>query len=260
MFFSTRIKKLQIFLSLAIISYLVMISCTSTSNPPQFFPVQISEKIGFINNQGKLIIDAKFENGGGAPAFSTEGLVAVRYNSKCGYINTDGKTVIDFQYSSCKQFSEGLALVQERIEIPKVDNGRNIIYVQDKCSYIDKLGAKVIDFEKNGFDCTYKHIFSEGLSTFQMKGKIGFMDKSGTMVIQPQFYDWGEDDGAKFSEGLALVLIRSETDPRDQKLSYIDKSGKVIFSSNFVSADDFSEGLAGVRYQENGKALGGKKG
>jgi hypothetical protein len=240
-----------------------MISCTSSSNPPQFFPVQVSEKIGFIDNKGKLVIDAKFESGGGAPVFSQEGLVAVRSNSKCGYIDADGKTIINFQYDTCKQFSEGLAFVKESIKTPKQENGRNMLYVEDICSYIDKSGSKVIDFKKNGFDCdsgTYKHIFSEGLSTFQMKGKIGFMDKSGTMVIQPQFYAWGEDDGSKFSEGLALVLVRSETDPRDQKLSYIDKTGKVVFSASLVSADDFSEGLAGVRYQESGKTFGGKKG
>ena len=263
MFISTQVKKLQIFLLLAIISCLVMISCTSNSNPHQFFPVQVSGKIGFIDNKGKLVIDPKFEAiGEGAPIFSQEGLVAVKSNSQCGYIDTNGKTVINFQYDYCKQFSEGLAFVKESIKTPKQENGRNMLYVENICSYIDKSGSKVIDFKKNGFDCdggTYKHTFSEGLSTFQMNGKIGFMDKSGTMVIQPQFYDWGED-GSKFFEGLALVQTRSETNPRDQKLSYIDKTGKVIISANFSSGDNFSEGLAGVSYQEGGKLLGSKIG
>jgi len=265
MFISTQIKKLQIFLVLAIVSSIAIISCNSSNNLPQFFPVQISEKIGFINNQGKLVIDAKFEAtriAGDAPVFSKEGLVAVRDNSKCGYIDTDGKIVISFQYDLCKQFSEGLAFVQETIKTPKQENGTTVSYQEERCSYIDKLGSKVIDFNKNGFDCssdTYKNTFSEGLSTFQMKGKIGFMDKSGKIIIQPQFYDFGGDDGPKFSEGLALV-ITSETDFRDRKVVYIDKTGKVIISANFAGADDFSEGLAGVRYLEAGKKLFGGKG
>ena len=260
MFISTQIKKLQIFLLLAITSCVVMISCTSSSNLPQLFPVGISGKIGYINKQGKLVIDAKFGYGS-PPFFSQDGLAAVTYNSKCGYIDTDGKTVIDFQYSYCKQFSEGLALVKETVRTPKQENGRTVFYQEERCSYINKLGSKVIDFNKNGFDCssdTYKHTFSEGLSTFQMKGKIGFMDKSGKIIIQPQFYDLGDDDGSKFSEGLALVLIPSETNLRVQKLGYIDKTGKVIINANVVGADDFSEGLEGVRYQESGKNFGKK--
>lgn len=264
MFTSAQIKKLQIFLLLAIISCVVMISCTSSSNPPQFFPVQVSGKIGFIDNKGKLVIDAKFEAIDGIPTFSQEGLAAVKSNSKCGYIDTDGKTVISFQYDSCKQFSEGLALVGEAIETSKQENGRNILYKESRCNYIDKSGSKLVDLKKNGFGCDSGR-FSDGLSKFEMNGKIGFMDKSGTMVIQPQFYDIplpniNDRDRSIFSEGLALVLIRSETDPSDQKLGYIDKTGKVIISDKFATASSFSEGLAVVSYQEDRKIGGGKTG
>ena len=49
-----------------------------------------------------------------------------------------------------------------------------------------------------------------------MASKYGFIDKSGKMVIEPQF-----DNAEPFSEGLAQV-------EKDGKLGFIDKSGKVV--------------------------------
>jgi hypothetical protein len=75
-----------------------------------------------------------------------------------------------------------------------------------------------------------------------LKGKRGFIDGTGRIVIEPQFDLWS---GAGFSEGLAAIGI-------DDKKGYVDKSGKVTmlpeFSSVFFSVDAFSEGLAVVSH------------
>ena len=68
-----------------------------------------------------------------------------------------------------------------------------------------------------------------------MASKYGFIDKSGKVVIEPQF-DWV---GA-FSEGLARVK-------KDGKYGFIDKSGKVVIEPQFDEVRAFSEGLAKVR-------------
>jgi hypothetical protein len=44
--------------------------------------------------------------------------------------------------------------------------------------------------------------FSEGLARVQVGEKWGFIDKTGNLVIQPQF-----DEASEFSEGLARVRI-----------------------------------------------------
>jgi len=73
------------------------------------------------------------------------------------------------------------------------------------------------------------------LRPIQKGGKWGFIDKTGKVVIQPQFY-WVEE----FSEGLASF----ETE--DGKHGYLDESGKIVVEPQFDRAEAFSEGLAPV--------------
>ena len=89
-------------------------------------------------------------------------------------------------------------------------------------------------------------------------GKVGYIDKSGKLVINPQY-----DEANEFSDGLALVCVghcdispvfeRSlqgqdyGTDvPGAHKYGFIDESGNMVIDPRFDSASDFSEGLAAV--------------
>ncbi|MEO0020342.1 MAG: WG repeat-containing protein [candidate division WOR-3 bacterium] len=73
-----------------------------------------------------------------------------------------------------------------------------------------------------------------GLFPVKVKDKWGYIDKTGNLVINPQF-----DDAWSFSEGLAVVQI-------GDKLGYIDKTGNLVISPQFAFASAFSEGLAAV--------------
>ena len=65
--------------------------------------------------------------------------------------------------------------------------------------------------------------------------KAGFIDKTGKIVIRPQFrLTLG------FSEGLAPVKI-------DNKMGYIDKTAKILIRPQFDFAGWFSQGLAYVK-------------
>lgn len=75
----------------------------------------------------------------------------------------------------------------------------------------------------------------EGLFRIRENGKFGFIDKSGKVVIKPQF-----DSAEDFSEGLAQV---SSSD-KPGKYGYVDTTGKMVISPQFDKADSFSEGLA----------------
>jgi len=69
-------------------------------------------------------------------------------------------------------------------------------------------------------------------------GKFGYINKSGDMVIPPQF-----DRAMSFCEGLGRVGI-------GDKQGYIDETGKIVIPLQFAEAYPFREGLAGARIDE----------
>jgi len=101
---------------------------------------------------------------------------------------------------------------------------------QDKWGYIDKTGQIVI---KPQFDNAEN--FSEGLARVKVGDKYGYIDKTGQIVIKPQF-----DRAGNFSEGLAEVKV-------GDKYGYIDKTGQVVITPQFDDTHPFSEGLAQVK-------------
>ena len=83
----------------------------------------------------------------------------------------------------------------------------------------------------------YAMPFSEGLALAHIDGKMGFINKSGKMVIELKNVDMADS----FAEGLAPVR-----DKKSNKWGYVDKTGKQIVSFQYSRADRFSENLAHV--------------
>jgi len=110
------------------------------------------------------------------------------------------------------------------------------VQVDGKDGFIDKTGKIIINPQ---FD--YADFFEEGLARVRIGGKYGFIDKTGKIVSNPQF-----DDAGVFREGLARVRIGG-------KWGYIDKTGKIVIEPQFYYAGFFHEGLAEVE-------IGGKRG
>lgn len=77
--------------------------------------------------------------------------------------------------------------------------------------------------------------FYEGLASVELKGKYGFIDESGNVII-PFVYNYA----TVFSEGLAPVLLKG-------KYGYINKTGIVVIPFKFENAKIFREGLAYVK-------------
>jgi len=120
-------------------------------------------------------------------------------------------------------FSEGLAPVEE----------------WGKIGFIDKKGKLVIPFQYQA-----AANFSEGVAAVKRKDKWGYIDKTGKEVL-PFVYD----DAMTFNGGLAPVKIGNTW-------SVINRNGEVLFETDFVQIDSYSEGVAKVicndgKYTEN---------
>ena len=105
--------------------------------------------------------------------------------------------------------------------------------------YIDKTGNMVI---KPQFDSAFE--FSEGLAEVKIQGKYGFIDSKGKTVIAPAF-----DGAGSFSEGLAWVKVQG-------KYGFIDKTGKVVIEPQFTFANNFIEGTRRVSTEEMKNGFG----
>src|SRR5580700_5500673 len=66
----------------------------------------------------------------------------------------------------------------------------------------------------------------------RMNGKYAYINKSGKLVIQPQF-----DRAEPFTEGYAAVQTAG-------RWGFIDKTGKLTIAPQYDLADPYSEGLA----------------
>ncbi len=187
------------------------------------YPVRNNEeKWGYIDSDGKLIIDYIYEHAG----FFTDGLAPVRQNGMEGFIGTDGKYVVEPEFEYCGNYSEGWA----RVIRNKVDN-----YIH---GFINIEGETIFKdyFNNNTGD------FHDGLAVFEKDYLFGYVNTSGDIAIQPGYflaYD--------FSEGLATVAND------EGKCGFINKSGELVIPFQFDHSPDgtylyegFSNGLAAV--------------
>ncbi len=107
--------------------------------------------------------------------------------------------------------------------------------VGERCGYISTDGTMAIGVRFE--NCWH---FAEGLAGVIIHGKLGFIDKTGALVIAPQF-DWNV---AYFSEGLAPVSLTDAAG--NKRRGYVDRQGKLKLLSSITHAGNFSNGLAVV--------------
>jgi hypothetical protein len=174
------------------------------------------EKWGFIDESGKLAIPARFDE----VRDFIDDLAPVRIGRKWGYINTSGRMVIEPQFQAAGDFHEGMA----RIHLwSQIDCGSEVFTSDNAPSWVFHL------LEED--DPEFSGCFPQG-------GKFGFIDKTGKVVIAPQFFI-AED----FAEGLAAVRVE---EANYSKYGYIDRTGHLVIAPRFNQAGPFSEGLAAV--------------
>ena len=97
--------------------------------------------------------------------------------------------------------------------------------------------------------------FYEGLAAVKIKNQWGFIDRSGTLVIAPQFNPWQGQFNGFFSDGLVAINLTSGkksgvdgNDPVSVRWGFADHRGKIViqpqFIGNYYSPPHFVDGLA----------------
>jgi hypothetical protein len=239
---------------------------------------------GFIDKSGTMVVPATWDD---ADDYH-EGLAAVMRDSVCGFVDTHGELAIPLKFDVVGPFSEGLAQAQVdgkfgfidttgewRIE-PRYDSaivahgvlmndlrvtlgglfkdGLAPVYIEGSpaaggtCQYIDKNG-------KRAFPATFQFggDFNGGLAPVCVNDKWGFIDTSGTLVIEPRYgYPAGYLDQEfylfpwnGFHYGLAPVALEGE-------VGYIDTQGKFVVPPQYSYGNGLIGGFSLV-YEETPK-------
>lgn len=107
-----------------------------------------------------------------------------------------------------------------------------------KVGYIDSTGKVVI---QPGF--TRGERFSEGVAAVQIDNSAGYVNYQGEIVIKLK--SWSPLSKMRLSEGLAAVesLVDTKSGPA-HRTGYIDKRGEFVIQPQFVQAFPFKEGRA----------------
>ena len=233
------------------------------------FAFERDGRVGFIDPTGKVVVEptiaASIEDVGD---FSN-GLARVDGQ---GYLDETGRLAIRQDFGFEEDFSDGLAEVA--ISDPDQQYGRSVLVMDTKGAIV----ARVPGVRE----------FSEGLAAFETRGKPGirkfepgnfvyrdypglkgFVDRTGNIVIKPQFANVGP-----FIDGLARAVLDgychiatpdggregSPTSgfpgdcggaPADAvspcKVGFIDQKGDFAIQPRFEAAQDFQEKRAAVR-------------
>lgn len=200
----------------------------------------VSGKAGYVDRSGRIVIQPQFPVGGTVSDFAfSEGLAPVLHdNGKWGYIDKTGKFVIEPRFTHALPFAEGRGLVSIAEPAYSIDY---------KWGFVDKLGRLIVPTRHDGAEQ-----FSEGLAAVLLRNKVGFIELGGKTVIEPQFEPDGGCPGAmgrvgssRFVDGLAPVQI-------NRKWGFIDRAGKWMIKPEFDCAEPFSEGLAVIGVREQG--------
>lgn len=170
------------------------------------------EAYSYVDGTGKALFGQTFVYG---QAFS-EGLAwAMTADYLRGYMNREGKFVI-------------LNAKTEEVGGP-FEEGRAVVTRNDGMfRVIDAAGAEV--FKGKG----RAGVYSEGMLAFEERGKWGFYDKAGKVVVEAKYLEAGD-----FHEGLAAVQ-------EEGGLGYIDATGKVVVETTLSRADAFAKASGGV--------------
>lgn len=184
-------------------------------------PFVVGERIGFIDSTGAVVIEPRFK-------------VEIDRSP----ITVNGEKYNSIEFPEYVQFSEGLAFVRE----PKTKFWM-FVFEYDYIAIDERGGRRFSIAEANikGFRDGVAPFRKESEALSERLGYVpyGYLNKSGEILIEPQF-----KLASFFSEDRALVF-------KDGRLYFIDKTGEENPKLPIWDASLFSEGLAAVKLDKD---------
>ena len=176
-------------------------------------PVQRNNRVGYINMQGREVIPTVYntlsESGGWARAVS-EGRIIVKRDGKYGVISTSNQTIVPFSssFSDIDNYRSGVAKVRKN----------------QASSWLDKNGNATDD---------------PNAPVATSSAKVATDNPSAQAQAAPPQREPTAPE--------PVIFTTLEPDQQDGKWGFVDEKNTIMITYSFDEVRPFSEGLAGVR-------------
>lgn len=184
--------------------------------------VQLNKKWGVIDKLGKIIVPIQYDEKESLYEYGNYNY-KVQINKKYGLLDASKKELTEVKYDSIGNFSEGFALVKIGDKFGFIDllgqelkpiiydygtsfsEGYATIINNRHWSFLNTKGEEMPLYYKELEQYQLIDSFKEGLCRVKFDDKIGYVNKKGTIIIQPIYYEASNFDG-----GLAKVKINNK--------------------------------------------------
>jgi len=222
-------------------SYYKNVSCTSSRG--YFLAIKdYGAPVALIDKQGKSVLDLTRYQRVDADKISG-GLLPVLRNGRVGYVNMQGREVIPAMYDMLKEGQSWARPVSE---------GRIVVKQNGHYGVVDTANKTVIPFSAaiNDIDD-----YRSGMTRVRKNQAISWLDKNGKPTSDPNSKAASQNSKSTLvsSNEAAQKLPPSRSfttlQPRQQdgKWGFVDDNNVSMITYSFDDVRPFSEGLAGVR-------------
>jgi WG containing repeat len=219
--------------------------------------------VGYINTDLKVVIEPSYSSFG---SFNQYGLVSACKTggngaNKCGFIKFDGSEIIPIAFDEVAQFNKfGLVVVKENLKncsLPAGNCRADMVY--------DKNGNLVIGKTNEASPIGIKYITTDTLfnSNFVAIKTFNPMKNGEDMSVE---YNLVERNSLKRITTQSYMSIKKYDSNllfpvlKDAKWGLIDTTGKVVAKPSYKDIMITTEGLYGVKYDNNKYGFIDKKG
>lgn len=226
-------------------------------------PIKDGKYVGFINTELKVVIETAYSILG---TFNQYGLVsACKMNAngtnKCGYIRYDGSEIVPINFDEVANFNKfGLVVVKENAKNCSIPSGScrvDMIY--------DKNGSLVIGKTNEVAPVGIKYITTDTIfnGNFNVVKTLNPLKDGDDMPLEYNLVDRNSFRRVtqqsyasirKYDSNLLFPVLK------DAKWGLIDTSGKVIAKPAYKDIMISTEGLYGVKFDNNKYGFIDKKG
>ena len=191
-------------------------------------------KFGFIDLSGQAAIPIEYDNA----ELTKEGLLKVMRKEgiaeQWGYLSRDGEVAVPLEYGQLMKPAEGF-IAAAKGTWTEGETAMSSPKFKGKYGFLDYEGNVLIPF-----DFVDAHSFQNGVAAVAVEGKYypkwGFIDTCGKTVVPFRYYEV-----RNFREGLALVgrVIDGEV-----RYGFISPDGEEVIAAQYASAREFRDGYA----------------